>query len=106
MTSQSVAEIVAETMNNYLLMGHLLKCQVGAQMCTVGEGAHVQIIPQDEVHEKLWEGANKKFRKVPRARVEKARHERVSTEHGSRARECADARPGPRRSRTSRTPRC
>lgn len=28
MSSQSVAEIVAETMNNYLLMGHLLKCQV------------------------------------------------------------------------------
>jgi nucleolar protein 15 len=29
MSSQSVAEIVADTMNNYLLMGHLLKCQVG-----------------------------------------------------------------------------
>lgn len=29
MSSQSVAEIVAETMNNYLLMGHLLKCHVG-----------------------------------------------------------------------------
>lgn len=28
MSSKSVAEIVAETMNNYLLMGHLLKCQV------------------------------------------------------------------------------
>lgn len=82
MTSQSVAEIVAETMNNYLLMGHLLKCQVSAQMCAVGEEAHVQIIPQDEVHEKLWEGANKKFRKVPRARVEQARHERVSTDTG------------------------
>ncbi len=28
MPSQSVADIVADTMNNYLLMGHLLKCQV------------------------------------------------------------------------------
>jgi nucleolar protein 15 len=62
MSSQSVAEIVAETMNNYLLMGHLLKCQV---------------IPAEEVHQDLWVGANKKFRKVPRARVEKIRNERV-----------------------------
>jgi RNA recognition motif-containing protein len=28
MSSKSVAEIVAETMNNYLMMGHLLKCEV------------------------------------------------------------------------------
>jgi nucleolar protein 15 len=28
MASQSVAEIVADTMNNYLLMGHLLKVNV------------------------------------------------------------------------------
>lgn len=30
------------------------------------------------MHPKLWEGANKKFRKVPRARVEQQHHERVS----------------------------
>jgi nucleolar protein 15 len=29
MSSEPVAEIVADTMNNYLLMGHLLKCHVG-----------------------------------------------------------------------------
>ena len=63
MSSESVAEIVAETMNNYLLMGHLLKCS---------------LIPQDQVHPKLWEGANKKFRKLPRARIEKEKQERVS----------------------------
>ncbi len=28
MSSKSVAEIVAETMDNYLLMGHILKCSV------------------------------------------------------------------------------
>ena len=28
MSSQSVAQIVAETMNNYLLNGHILKCSV------------------------------------------------------------------------------
>ncbi|WWD18143.1 hypothetical protein CI109_102592 [Kwoniella shandongensis] len=65
MPSVSVAEIVAETMNNYLLMGHLLKCQV---------------VPLDQVHPQLWVGANKKFRKVPRARVEKMKHDKPRTD--------------------------
>ncbi|OCF75215.1 hypothetical protein I204_04068 [Kwoniella mangroviensis CBS 8886] len=64
-SSASVAQIVAETMNNYLLMGHLLKCEV---------------IPEDKVHEKLWVGANKKFRKIPTARVEKQKHEKDRTD--------------------------
>ncbi|WVW80378.1 hypothetical protein I302_102359 [Kwoniella bestiolae CBS 10118] len=64
-SSASVAQIVAETMNNYLLMGHLLKCEV---------------IPEDKVHEKLWIGANKKFRKIPTARVEKQKHEKERTD--------------------------
>ncbi|GAA93868.1 uncharacterized protein L969DRAFT_84682 [Mixia osmundae IAM 14324] len=42
---ESVAEIVAETMNNYLLAGHLLQCKV---------------VPPAEVHPRLWIGANKK----------------------------------------------
>lgn len=50
-------------MHNYLLMGHLLQCQ---------------LIPKDEVHPELWVGANKKFRKVPRARLEKVRNDKVS----------------------------
>lgn len=62
-SSLPVAEVVAETMNNYLLMGHILKCNV---------------IPQDEIHPELWVGANKKFRKVPRARLEKVRQDKVS----------------------------
>ncbi|WVQ85432.1 hypothetical protein IAT38_007597 [Cryptococcus sp. DSM 104549] len=65
MSSQSVAEIVADTMNNYLLMGHILKCHV---------------IPADKVHPQLWVGANKKFRKIPRARVELKRHDKERTE--------------------------
>ncbi len=36
------------------------------------------MIPPDDVHPQLWVGANKKFRKVPRARVEKMKQERVS----------------------------
>lgn len=42
-----VAEIVAETMNNYLLFGHLLQCKV---------------IPPENIHEKLFKGANKRFK--------------------------------------------
>ncbi|WOO86210.1 putative RNA-binding protein [Vanrija pseudolonga] len=63
-SSLPVAEIVADTMNNYLLMGHLLRCNV---------------IPSDEVHPELWVGANKKFRKVPRARLEKMRQDKPRT---------------------------
>ncbi len=63
-SSEPVAEIVADTMHNYLLMGHLLQCQ---------------LIPKDEVHPELWVGANKKFRKVPRARLEKVRNDKVSS---------------------------
>nr|GAT60872.1 predicted protein [Mycena chlorophos] len=37
--SSSVAQIVAETMDNYLLLGHILRCKV---------------IPKDKVHPELW----------------------------------------------------
>ena len=78
MASQAVAVIVAETMNNFLLSGHLLKCQVSLISCGVRGGADVQLVPEEEVHPKLWEGANKKWHKIPRARIEKLRQERVS----------------------------
>ncbi|KAK9897757.1 RNA-binding domain-containing protein, partial [Cystobasidium minutum MCA 4210] len=60
-----VAEIVAETMNNYLLNGHILQCRV---------------IPTEEVHPKLWIGANRKFRPVPKGRVERLKHNAPKTE--------------------------
>ncbi|KAI4169630.1 MAG: hypothetical protein LQ343_005569 [Gyalolechia ehrenbergii] len=53
--SSSVASIVAETMNNYLLFGHILKCK---------------LVPKEQVHENLWKGANKRFKKVPWAKIE------------------------------------
>lgn len=52
--SESVAQIVANTMNNYLMFGHILKCK---------------LVPEDQVHEKLWIGANKRFKRVPWARI-------------------------------------
>ena len=49
-------------MDNYLIMGHLLQCKV---------------IPKDKVHSELWVGANRKWRVVPRARVERVTHNKV-----------------------------
>ncbi|KAJ3510342.1 hypothetical protein NLJ89_g4732 [Agrocybe chaxingu] len=63
--SSAVAKIVAETMDNYLLMGHILRCK---------------LIPKDEVHPELWVGANRKWRKVPAARVTRAQQNKLRTE--------------------------
>lgn len=46
----NTAEIVAKTMDNYLLFGHILKCRV---------------IPNDQVHQDLFKGANRRFKNVP-----------------------------------------
>ncbi|KAG9245479.1 hypothetical protein BJ878DRAFT_501261 [Calycina marina] len=48
--STGVAEIIAKTMDNYLLLGHILK---------------VKQIPDEQVHADLFNGANKRFKKVP-----------------------------------------
>ena len=56
--SPDVAEIVVDTMNNYLLDGHLLQ---------------LAMIPSKEVDPNLWIGANRKFRRVPMDRVERKR---------------------------------
>ncbi|KAI9815044.1 MAG: hypothetical protein M1827_002887 [Pycnora praestabilis] len=48
--SSEVASIVADTMDNYLMFGHILKCKT---------------VPKEQVHETLWKGANKRFKKVP-----------------------------------------
>lgn len=53
--SASVAKIVADTMNNYLMFGHILKCNF--------------ILP-GQVHENLWVGANKRFKAVPWGKIE------------------------------------
>lgn len=49
--SGEVADIVAETMNNYLLFGHILQCKV---------------VPTEQVHPDLFKGANKRFKVDPR----------------------------------------
>ncbi|TGJ85370.1 hypothetical protein E0Z10_g3408 [Xylaria hypoxylon] len=74
-----VAEIVAKTMDNYLLAGHILK---------------VKIVPKSQIHEKLWVGANKRFKKIPwnkmagnrlkRPHSESAWTEKISKEEAKR----------------------
>lgn len=58
-----VAEIVAETMDSYLLFGHILRCKV---------------VPRDnfEYVEQLFKGANKRFKARPTAKLAKAEHDK------------------------------
>lgn len=62
-----VAKIVAETMNNYLLFNHILKCK---------------IVPRDDLEfiEKLFKGSGKKFKPRPGARLHQRVLERKRTE--------------------------
>lgn len=60
-----VAKIVQETMHNYLIDGRLLQ---------------VKEISKDQVHPELWVGANRKFRKVPKDRLERVVRAREKTE--------------------------
>ena len=53
--SDEVAKIVAETMNNYLMYGHILK---------------VAVIPKEQVNPSLWKGADKRFKVVPWNKLE------------------------------------
>jgi nucleolar protein 15 len=49
-----VADIVAKTMDKYLMFGRILQCKV---------------IPKAQVHAKLFEGANRRFKIVPRNKL-------------------------------------
>lgn len=49
--STEVADIVARTMDNYLLFGHILKCK---------------LVPDDQVHPDLFKGAGQRFKVDPR----------------------------------------
>jgi nucleolar protein 15 len=42
-------------MDNYLLFGHILKCKT---------------VPTEQIHENIWKGANKRFKKVPWSKLE------------------------------------
>ncbi|KAK8202791.1 hypothetical protein IWZ01DRAFT_515431 [Phyllosticta capitalensis] len=63
----SVARIVAETMDKYLMFGHILQ---------------VRYIPADQVHPDLFKGANRRFKPAPRNKME-GRHLRLGMERGA-----------------------
>ncbi|KAG8800944.1 hypothetical protein FRC17_006764 [Serendipita sp. 399] len=63
--SAAVAQIVSETMDNYLLAGHLLQCKV---------------IPKSKVHPELWIGANRKWKRIPHGRMERLAHNKPRTD--------------------------
>lgn len=54
-SSDEVAAIVAKAMDKYLLFGHILQ---------------VRTISKEQVHEDLFLGANKRFRPMPRQKIE------------------------------------
>ncbi|KAK5007644.1 nucleolar protein, partial [Cryomyces antarcticus] len=62
--SSDVAQIVADTMNKYLMFGHILQ---------------VRTIPTAQVLEHLFKGANSRFKPVPRNKIE-ARKPRLGTD--------------------------
>lgn len=54
--SAEVAKIVANTMDKYLLFGHILKCKFAAP---------------EKIHPEVWKGANKRFKVVPWNKIER-----------------------------------
>ena len=52
--SEEVAKIAAKTMDNYLLFGHILKCS---------------FVNQKQIHASLWNGADRRFKTVPWAKI-------------------------------------
>ncbi|KIX94487.1 uncharacterized protein Z520_09873 [Fonsecaea multimorphosa CBS 102226] len=63
--SDEIAKIVAETMDNYLMFGHILKCKYAEP---------------GSLHPDVWKGANKKFRKIPHEKLERERLAAPKTE--------------------------
>ncbi|KAG0289990.1 hypothetical protein BGZ98_003630, partial [Dissophora globulifera] len=62
--SQDVAEIVADTMDNYLLFGHQLKCKA---------------LQPSQIHPAMFLGANKRFKAIPWVKISKEKHNAEKT---------------------------
>lgn len=63
--SAAVADIVAKTMDNYLMFGHILK---------------VKFVPEEQVPANVFKGANKRFKKVPWNKMEGRKLEQGASE--------------------------
>jgi nucleolar protein 15 len=63
--NRDVADVAARTMDNYLLFGRVLKCK---------------LLAPEQVHARLWIGANRRFKKIPWADLRKRKLEQPKTE--------------------------
>ncbi|KAK6200273.1 uncharacterized protein RJT21DRAFT_42191 [Scheffersomyces amazonensis] len=61
-----VAKIAAETMNNYLLFGHLIKCEVVVESSLNGKD--------------LFKGSDRKFKVIPWKKISKHKHDKPKSE--------------------------
>lgn len=64
---EEVARIVQETMDNYLIMGQLLR---------------VKPLSREQIHPKMWVGANRTFRKIPEGRRAREQHDGPKSSEG------------------------
>ncbi|KAL2759855.1 hypothetical protein ACRALDRAFT_1074028 [Sodiomyces alcalophilus JCM 7366] len=64
---ESTSIIAAKTMDGYLLYNHILK---------------VKTVPRDQLHEDVWKGANRRFKKTPWSKIEGKKLARPLTEAG------------------------
>ncbi|KAJ3156141.1 MKI67 FHA domain-interacting nucleolar phosphoprotein [Geranomyces michiganensis] len=62
--AEEAAKIAAETMDNYLLSNHILKCK---------------FVEAEKLHPDLWKGANKKFKVLPYIKIERTKHNKPKT---------------------------
>lgn len=58
--TKGVADIVQDTMDNYLLFNHILK---------------VKHVPAERIHEDFWVGANKKFKTLPQTLLSRRKND-------------------------------
>ncbi|ODV96006.1 hypothetical protein PACTADRAFT_49428 [Pachysolen tannophilus NRRL Y-2460] len=59
-----VAKIAAETMNNYLVYGHILK---------------TQLLSNEKIHQRLFDGADTKFKVIPREKIARKQNDKQKT---------------------------
>jgi nucleolar protein 15 len=63
--SSTVADIVAKTMDNYLMFNHIMK---------------VKLVAEEAVPANIWKGAGTRFKKIPRNRIEGRKFKLPATE--------------------------
>ncbi|KAI9727091.1 MAG: hypothetical protein M1828_007292 [Chrysothrix sp. TS-e1954] len=82
--SAEVAKIVADTMDNYLMFGHILK---------------VRLLAPEQVHAELWKGEGRRFKRIPWRSVERGRVKSAGRETWGRRVSNEEKRRGKKRER-------